>query len=83
MKTESKILNLLDGNCELKTSEIVDKIELTYDTTSKHLKKMTDKNILIRKAIARKIKNKYSWEPTYGPWCYYYKLNINYQQKWK
>ncbi|MCK4522346.1 MAG: winged helix-turn-helix transcriptional regulator [Nanoarchaeota archaeon] len=49
-KTEGKILETLRKGEELDSIVIADKIGLTYNTTAKHLKKMTEERVIERKA---------------------------------
>ena len=63
-KTKSKIMKLLEnekGNW-LKAPLISEKIGVSYETTSKNLKKMREERLLKREAFGR-------------PWNYYYQLN--------
>jgi len=60
-KTEDRIKQLFNEETKLEAMKISKRIGLTYDTTSKYLKKMTDEGTLERKAEGK-------------PWNYYYKL---------
>jgi len=62
MKTKDLILEVLKKHGELESGAISKLINLTYDTTSKHLKQMIEKGTLNRKAKGK-------------PWNYYYTIN--------
>ena len=62
MKIEEKIINILRENGELESISISKELRLTYDSTAKHLKKMTEDGKIERRAIGK-------------PWSYYYRLN--------
>ncbi len=86
MRTEKKseIIKILEKSEEvegLEAGTIAERIGLSYDTTSKYLKRMTEEGILVRGAITKKRETKHSWESDYHPWDYYYKLNKEYQEK--
>lgn len=72
-KTESKILEILNKDNELKSYEIGRRLEelgssVTPDTIAKNLKRMTEEGKIIREARG-------------NPWYYHYKLNKNYLEK--
>jgi DNA-binding Lrp family transcriptional regulator len=48
---EDKIIEILRENKELEALLISEKLGLTYDTTSKHLKKMTQEGKIKRQAV--------------------------------
>ena len=60
-KIEDKILEILKKHKELEALAIAKEIGLTYDTTSKYLKKIAENGIIERKAKGK-------------PWTYYYIL---------
>lgn len=62
-KIEERIIEILKKDSGLDAYAIKEELEITYDTTSKHLKKMVEGGILERKAEGK-------------PWAYYYKLKI-------
>lgn len=60
-KIEERIIEVLKENAGLDAHAIREELGITYDTASKHLKKMVEEGILERKAEGK-------------PWTYYYKL---------
>lgn len=78
MRTQDKIVNVLkeiDKHEELEARTITEKIGgVSYDTTSKHLKRMVEEHILTRNAKQRPKSGIY-FKDLRRPWEYYYKLN--------
>ena len=81
-KTRERILDVLkeNKNEELEARTITKKIGgVSYDTISKHLKRMVEECILTRKAKQRPKSGIY-FKDIRRPWEYYYKLNERYQK---
>lgn len=80
-KTRERILDVLkeNENEELESLSISKRIGLSYDTTSKHLKRMVEEHVLTRKARQRPKSGIY-FKDLRRPWEYYYKLNERYQK---
>ena len=79
MKTQGKIVNVLKERGELESLSISKRIGLSYDTTSRHLKRMVEEHILTRKAKQRPKSGIY-FKDLRRPWEYYYELNERYQK---
>jgi len=71
LETIATIKTLAKNNPGIGSSEVAKEIGITYDTTARYLKGMTDNEVLTRKAFANKKEKRYSWEKG-QPWTYHY-----------
>ena len=82
MKTRELIIKILKEEENLEAGDIARRIGLTYDTTSKHLKKMTEEGRLKRRTGERPEEyGGISWRGGNKPWVYYYSLNKQNKRK--